>query len=188
MIHIIGFSWRQIYEKKRYGQNISVKNCSCWYLPQVFLDVFEKTGFACPAIRLEGLSDITLDVGSEGTGAVVVFVIAFAGVDVDEVVLDGFLYAGRHVVIDSVEADRHTDGLIIAVHRTVVTLHLRIVEVDAVGESAVFRNIGGKDATETVLAKRAGRRVAYTIVRSFLCKDSLSGLGSVVVLVHFILL
>ena len=145
-------------------------------------------GFVCPAVGLKGLADITLDVGSEGTGAVVVFVIAFAGVDVDEVVLDGFLYAGWHVVIDGVKADWHTDGLIIAIHRTVGALHLGIVEVDAVGESAVFRNIGSKDATETVLAKRAGRRVAYTIVRSLLCKDSLSGLGSVVVLVHFILL
>ena len=116
-----------------------------------------------------------------------VLVIALTGVDVDEMLLDASFDAGRHIIIDGREPDRHTDGLIVAIHRTAVMLHLGIVEVDAMREGPVRWDIVGKDAAETVLAKRTGHSVAYAIGRCLLSKDGLSGLGGVVVLIHIIL-
>ena len=43
-----------------------------------------------------------------------ILVVAFTGVDVDEVVLDGTLNATWHVIIDGGESDGHADRLIVA--------------------------------------------------------------------------
>ena len=48
-----------------------------------------------PAVVAEGLADIALDIGSEGAGTVVILVVAFAGVDIDEVVLDGTFHTAQ---------------------------------------------------------------------------------------------
>ena len=103
------------------------------YLPQKFLDVAGELGFMRPAIVLEGLADVTLHIGRHGTGAVVVLVITLAGIDMDEVVLDGTLHPSWHVVIDGGESDGHTDGVVFGKQRTALTLHLGIVQVDTIG-------------------------------------------------------
>ena len=59
-----------------------------------------------------------------------VLVIALAGVDNNQVVLDGALHTAWHVVIDSRQFDGHADDLVFAKQGTALTLHLRIAEVD----------------------------------------------------------
>ena len=122
-------------------------------LPQEFFDVATEGGLLSPAVVFEGLTHVTLDIGRKGTSAVVVFVIALTGIDMNKVVLDGALDAAWHVVIDSRESDGHADGLIIAEPRTTFTLHLRIVKVHALNEHSVLRGINTKNTVKTVLTK-----------------------------------
>ena len=137
-----------------------------------------------PAVVLEGLTDVALDIGRKGTSAVVIFVVAFAGIDMDEVVLDGTLHPAWHVIIDSKETDGHADGLILAEQRTILTLHLWIVQVDTVDINSVFGFVISKDAVEAVLAKGTDRAIADAVTICFLCKYLLSGLWGLVLLLH----
>ena len=137
-----------------------------------------------PAVGFEGLADVTLYIRRHGTSAIVVFVVAFAGIDMDEMVLDGTLHPTRHVVIDGKKSYGHADRLILAEQRTTFTLHLRIVQVDTVGINPVFRFVTGKDTVETVLTKGADRAIADAVVICFLCKDLLSGLWGLVYFLH----
>ena len=66
------------------------------YLPQKLFDVVRELGLLCPTVGFEGLADVTFHIGRHGTGAVVVLVITLAGIDMDEVVLDGTLHRNRH--------------------------------------------------------------------------------------------
>ena len=59
-----------------------------------------------------------------------VFVVALAGVDINQVVLDGTLHTAWHVVIDRRQFDGHADDLVFAKQGTTFTLHLRIAKVD----------------------------------------------------------
>ena len=67
-------------------------------LPQIFLDIVEESGFLCPASIDDDLADVALYVWCQGTGAVVVLIVALAVVDGNEVMLDVMLYATWHVV------------------------------------------------------------------------------------------
>ena len=96
-----------------------------------------------------------LDVGGERTGAVVVLVVAFAGVDVDEVVLDSTLDASRHVVIDSGKTGGYADRIILTELGAVGALRLGTVEVDAEDVKPVGWCVTGKNAVEAMLTKRA---------------------------------
>ena len=102
-------------------------------LPEIFLDVTAEGGFLCPTVVFEGLANVALHIWRHRTGAVVIFVVAFAGIDMDEVVLDSALHPPWHIVIDRGEANRHTDGLVLAEQRTTFTLHLWIIQVDTIG-------------------------------------------------------
>ena len=115
-----------------------------------------------------------LHVGCEGTGAVMILVIAFAGVDVDEVVLDGAFNPARHVVIDGGKAGRHAYGLVFAELRTIGTLHIGVVEVDAEDVYPVLWRVAAEDAMETMLTEGADGAVAYLIVFRFFGKDLFS--------------
>ena len=128
---------------------------------------------------VEGAADVGLYLGRKGTGAVVVLVVALAGVDADEMVFDGLLDAAGHVVIDGGEADGHADGLVVAIERTAFVLHLRTLEVDAVDKQAVGGHIAGEDAVEAMLAQRTGAGVADDILVGFLGEDLFAGFGSV---------
>ena len=75
-------------------------------LPQIFFDIAGEIGLLSPAVVFDGLADVAFYIGRHWTGAVVVLVVALAGIDVDEVVLDSTFYTTRHVVIDGGESDR----------------------------------------------------------------------------------
>ena len=170
-----------------YFRNLPKKTASIftfYKLPQIFLDIAVEGGFLRPAVGFEGLTDITLHIWRHGTGAVVVLVIAFAGIDMDEVVLDGTLHTARHVIIDSEEPDGHADGFILAEQRTIFTLHLRIVQVDTICINSVFGFVTGKNTMEAVFTKGADRTIADAIVICLLCKDLLSGFGGLVFFRH----
>ena len=49
-----------------------------------------------PTVGFEGLTNIALHIGCHRTRTVVIFVVAFAGIDMDEVVLDGALYSSGY--------------------------------------------------------------------------------------------
>lgn len=157
-------------------------------LPQILLDVAGELGFLSPAVTLEGLADVGLDIGGEGTGAVVVLVIAFAGIDGDEVVLDGTFHATRHVVVSAGETVGHADWGIVAVFRTVVALHLGIGEVDAGDTTLVLGDISAEDVAEAMVAKGTAGAVAYEVVRGFFAKDFFARLGGNLFLFHHVLL
>ena len=124
-----------------------------YMLPQEFFDVPTEGGFLSPAVVFESLADVALDIGRKGTSAVVVFVVALAGIDMNKVVLDGTLDTARHVVIHGGESDGHADGLVIAEPRTTLTLHLRIVKVHALHEHPILRRISTEDTMKTVFTK-----------------------------------
>ena len=113
-----------------------------------------------------------------------VLVVAFAGVDIDEVALDGALNATRHVVIDGGETGRHADGFILAEQGTIGALHLRIVEVDTVDVNPVCGFVTAENAVKTMLTKRTNGAIAYFIIVCLRCEDLFSGLGGVTFLFH----
>ena len=157
-------------------------------LPQILFDVASELGFLIPAVALEGLADVGLDIGSEGTGTIMVFVVAFAGIDADEVVLHGPLYASRHVVVSVGETVGHADWGIITVFRTVVTLHLGIGEVDAGDTTLILSDIAAEDVSEAMVAKGTAGAVAYEVVRGFLAEDFFARLRGILFLFHNMLL
>lgn len=153
-------------------------------LPQIFFDVAAKLGFLGPAVVLDDLADVTLYIGRHGTGAVVIFVIALTGIDMDEVILDVTLNPTRHIVIDGGESDRHADRLIFAKQRTAFTLHLGIVQVDTVGVKSVLGFVTGEQAVQAMLTKGVDCAVADAVVVCFFSEDLLSGLWCLIFLLH----
>ena len=91
---------------------------SFYKLPKIFFNVAVEVGLLCPAVVFESLADVAFHIGRHGTGAIVVFVVTFAGIDMDEVVLDSTLHTARHIIIDSGDTNRHADGLVLAKQRT----------------------------------------------------------------------
>ena len=170
-----------------YFGNLPKKTASIftfYKLPKIFFNVAVEVGLLRPAVGFESLADITLHIGRHGTRAVVVLVIAFAGIHMNEVVLDGTLHPSRHIIIDSKETDRHADGLILAKQRTILTLHLWIVQVDTIGINSVFGFVTGKNTMEAMLTKGTDYAIADVVVFCFLCKNLLSGLWGLVLLLH----
>ena len=137
-------------------------------LPQELFYISSKLRLLGPAVVFDGLADVAFYIGCHGTGAVVVRVVTFTGIDMDEVVLDGTLDTTWHIIIDGGEADGHTNRLIFAKQGTAFTLHLGIVQVDTVGVKSVFGFITGEYAVKAMLTKGANRTVADAIVVCFL--------------------
>ena len=81
-------------------------------LPEIFLDVTAEGGFLCPTIIFEGLANVALHIWRHRTGAVVIFVVAFAGINVNEMVFNSTFHPSWHIVIDRREANGHADGLV----------------------------------------------------------------------------
>ena len=113
-------------------------------LPQIILNKVEESGFLSPTVVFQSLTDIAFYVRGERAGAVVVFVVALAGVDINKVVLDGTLHTAWHVVIDRRQFDRHADDLVFAEQGTAFTLHLRIAKVDAGDIEALLGFVTGE--------------------------------------------
>ena len=153
-------------------------------LPQIFLDIVEEAGFFSPPGIDHDLADVLLYVGRQRAGAVVVFIVALAGVDGDEVMLDASLYAAWHVVVDGGEAAGHAYRFVVTVLWTVSTLQLWIVKVDGMHEEAFLGRIAGKEAAQTVLSQRTNGAVAYIVMVCLLCKYLLTGPEGVFFLCH----
>lgn len=126
-----------------------------------------------------------LHVGSEGTGAVVILVVAFAGIDSDEVVLDGTLQMGWHIVVDSGQANWHADGFVATEITAVGCLHLWGGQVDAGDQVLFFAHIAGEDAAEAMVAQGADGAVAYDVACGLLAEKVVAGLGGVLVFFHY---
>lgn len=137
-----------------------------------------------PAVVLDDLADVTLHIGRHGTDAVVVLVVALAGIDMDEMVLDGTLHPSRHVVINGGESDGHADGFVFGKQRTALTLHLGIVQVDTVGVKSVLGFVTGEQAVKAMLTKGADCTVADTVVVCLLSENLLSVLWCLIFLLH----
>lgn len=153
-------------------------------LPQIFFDIAGEIGLLSPTVIYDGLADVTLYIGRQWTGAVMVLVVAFAGINIDEVVLDGTLYATGHIVIDGGESDGQTNGLIITVLWTIFSLHLGIKQVDASDIDSILGFITGKNTVEAMLTKRASFTEANGVVVCLFCEDLFAGLWSVLFLLH----
>lgn len=123
------------------------------YLPQVLFCVAIEGGVLRPAEGEEGVADEVLDVGGDGALGAVVLVVAFAGEEADEVVLDGALQMAGHVVVHLAEAEGHADGLVWAILGAVGLLHLRVPQVDIRDDRVVLGYIVLDDAAKTVLAE-----------------------------------
>ena len=153
-------------------------------LPQKFLYISRKIGLLGPAVILESLTDVAFYVGLKRTSAVVVLVVAFAGVDVDKVVLDGTLHSAWHVVVNLGEADGHADGLVVTELRTVLALHLGIPKVDAGDVDSVLWFVSTEQAVQTVITMGTYCTEAGLIVVCLLCEDFFAGLWSLGFLFH----
>ena len=81
-----------------------------------------ELGFLGPADRLEEATEVGFFGRREGTGAVVILIIAPPAIFINKVVLDGALHPARHVVVDGAQSDGHADGLIAAVHQALLSL------------------------------------------------------------------
>lgn len=127
----------------------------CVILPKVLLDVAVESGFLCPAEGEEGLADRGLDIGGDGTEGAVVLIVALAGVEADEVVLDGAGKAGGDVVVHLPEAEGHADGMVGAVVLTVGLLHLWVPQVDVCDDGVVLGDKVFENAAKAVLAEGA---------------------------------
>ncbi len=123
-----------------------------------------------PADGDEGVAEGLLDVGCEGARAVMILVVALARPQADEAVLNGTLHKAGHVVVEWLETIGKTAQLVVAVLRTVVTLHGRIAEVDAADEPAVWGDIAAQEAAQTMVTTWTGDAVADDVGSSFLAE------------------
>ena len=144
-------------------------------LPKVLFNIIVKDGFLLPAEVFQGLADELLFLGSDGTLAAVVFVVALAGKDIDKMVLDGTLQTARHVIIHSAQADRHTDGFIVTILRAIGTLRLWVSEVDASNGDKTIWDIVLQDVAQTIFSDGTVLAVAYNIASCLFTKDFFSG-------------
>ena len=113
-----------------------------------------------------------------------VLIVALAGVDGNEVMLDATLYATWHVVVDGGETAGHAYRFVVTVLGTVSTLHLRVVEVDGLHEEAVLGCVAGEDAAQAVFPERTNGAVAHVVVVGLLCKYLLTGPWGIFFLCH----
>lgn len=133
---------------------------SGYSLPQVLFHIAVEGGFLLPAEGEEGLADGGFDVGGDGTATAVVFVVAFAREEGDEVVLDVACEAAGDDVVHLAEAEGHTKGFAGAVARAVVSLHPGVPEVDDGHDRVVLRDIVLQDVSKAVFAPGAAWALA----------------------------
>ena len=123
-----------------------------YLLPQILFDIAVEGGFLCPAEGLEGLTDGGFDGGGDGALGAVVFVIALAGEEGDEVLLDGAGLAAGDVVVHVGEAKGHADGFIGTVLGAVLVLHLGVPEIDNGYDGVLLRDIVLQYVAQAVFA------------------------------------
>jgi hypothetical protein len=107
-----------------------------------------------PAGGLEEGADVLLLGGRERTGAVVVLVVAFATIALDETGLDAALHPAWDVVVDGLDAYSHANGLVSAIHEALFRLSVWLGEVDTHGDKAILWYIGSYECSEAVVSQR----------------------------------
>ena len=146
-----------------YFRNLPKKTASIftfYKLPQIFLDIAVEGGFLRPAEVEEGLADGGFDVGGDGAAGAVVFVVALARKEGDEVVLDVACEAAGDDVVHLAEAEGHTKGFTGAVARAVVALHPGVLEVYDGHDGVILRDIVLQDVAQAVFASGAAWALA----------------------------
>lgn len=155
------------------------------WLPQVILRVAIELQGVGPAVLLGGLADVLLVLWREGAIAAVVLVVALAIEMIDEVVLQCYLYAARHVVVHLRYAQRHADGFGTAIHWALLRLYQWVHKVYGTYYERMLRGILASHPVQTALAERALVRTTYRIAAfSFLTKQLFQGLCGVIFLCH----
>ena len=109
------------------------------------------------------------------TGAVVVLVVAFAAIALDEARLDAALHPAWDVVIDGLDADSHANGLVVAIHETLFRLSIWLGEVDAHGDKAILWCIRTNEGPEAVFAQRTTDGETGNVGLRLLAEDLLTG-------------
>ena len=107
-------------------------------------------------------------------GAVVV-VVAAAGEEADEVLLDGAGLAAGDVVVHAGEAEGHSDGFIGTVLGTVLALHSGVPEIDDGGDGILLGDIVLQDVAQAMLALGAALALADDAFSHHLAEKVFSG-------------
>ena len=131
------------------------KGTKCLIISQlILLGVAVEDGFLMPAEVVEGLADELFYIRSDGTTAVVIFVVKFPVGKVDEVILDGTLQMAWHVVVHPLEAEGHADWFDGTIVGAVCFLSHWISEIYGLDNRVILRNIVHQDAAKAMLLHR----------------------------------
>lgn len=156
------------------------KGTKCLIISQlILLGVIVEDGVLRPAEGEEGLADELFYVGSDGTTAVVIFVVKFPVGKVDEVILDGTLQTAWHVVVHPLEAEGHTDWFDGTILGAVCFLSHWIPEIYGLDNRVILRNIVHQDAAKTMLLHRTNLTLAHSIVLRHFAEQFFLGLSGV---------
>ena len=132
-----------------------------------------------PAEVEEGLADELFYVRSDGTTAVVIFVVKFPVGKVDEVILDGTLQAAWHIVVHLFEADRHADRFVGTILGAVCFLGHWIPEIYGRDNRVILRNKVHQDAAKAMLLYWTFKTLAHCFVLRHFAEQFFFGLGGV---------
>ena len=130
-----------------------------------------ELGLLVPPYRLEIVAKIGFFFRRIGSGTVVVLIITLTTVFIDEILLDGAFQPARHVVVDSTQADSHTDGLTATVHQAMLRLRALKGEVDGTDGGTRTPGIRFKDRMQTVVLHRTVTAETRHIALAFLFED-----------------
>ena len=144
-------------------------------LPEVVLLEVGEARLLVPAVGDEELADISLLGRGEGTGAIVVLIVALTAVTFDQMVLDGALQMAWHVVVHGMESDRHADGLAAAEHHALLGLGTGEVEVDGADGGTRGLGVGTEDGVQAMVLHGADVRVAGCIALALLPEQFVAG-------------
>ena len=150
------------------------------FLQKVLFCVIVEDGLMLPAEVVEGLADELFYIRSDGTTAVVIFVVKFPVGKVDEVILDGTLQTAWHVVVHPLEAEGHADWFDGTILGAVCFLGHWISEIYSRDNRVILWNKVFKDTAKAMLLYRTIKTLADGIVLRHFAEQFFFGLGKVV--------
>lgn len=150
-----------------------------FFLQLILLGVAVKGGLLLPAEVVEGLADELFYVRSDGTTAVVIFVVKFPVGKVDEVILDGTLQTAWHVVVHPLEAEGHADWFVGTILGAVCFLGHWIPEIYGRDNRVILRNKVFKDTAKAMLLYRTIKTLAHCFVLRHFAEQFFFGLSGV---------
>lgn len=149
------------------------------FLQKILLGVVVEDGLLLPAEVEEGLADELFYVRSDGTTAVVIFVVKFPVGKVDEVILDGTLQMAWHVVVHPLEAEGHADWFDGTILGAVCFPGHWIPEIYGRDNRVILRNIVHQDAAKAMLLYRTIKTLAHCFVLRHFAEQFFFGLSGV---------